>query len=335
MDDPWRIGGGTMRFALMIEAQQGLSYADQLAVARRAEAAGFEAMFRSDHFLSFPGPSDNRTTDAWTVLAGLARETTTLGLGVLVSPVTFRHAGHLAKVAITVDEMSGGRVEVGVGAGWNDGEHAAYGLRFPDISERADMLEETLEILHGLWEGPDGWSFSGAHWSVDGALFRPKPSSLPERAARGETRPRILVGGSGTPRSFRLAAQFADEFNVTSSSVEKTAATYAALDEVLQAAGREPSSVTHSAMIGVLVGRDDAELKRREGELIETIGPEDAAQRWWEERRVRWIHGTPEAARETVARFAAIGVERIMLQDFRPWDLDMIDVMGEALIGQV
>jgi len=324
-----------MRFALMIEAQQGLSYADQLAIARRAEAAGFGAMFRSDHYLSFPGPTDDRTTDAWTVLAGLARETTTLRLGVLVSPVTFRHAGHLAKVAITVDEMSGGRVEVGVGAGWNDAEHAAYGFPFPEISERASMLEEQLEILHGLWEGPDGWSFSGAHWSVRDALFRPKPATLPERAARGETRPRILIGGSGTPRSYRIAARFADEFNVTSSTVEKTATTYAALDAVLRDAGREPSSVTHSAMIGVLLGRDREDLARRERALLGALDAGDAADEWWTERRARWIHGVPEDARAMVRRFAEVGVERIMLQDFLPHDLEHIDLMGEALIGQV
>jgi F420-dependent oxidoreductase-like protein len=324
-----------MRFALMIEAQQGLSYADQLAIARRAEAAGFEAMFRSDHYLSFPGSDDRPTTDAWAVIAGLARETTSIGLGVLVSPVTFRHPGNLAKLVITIDEMSGGRIEVGVGAGWNDDEHRAYGLAFPEIGERADMLEETLEILHGLWEAGDGWSFEGRHWSVGGARFRPIPASLPERAARGETRPRILVGGGGTPRSMRLAARFADEFNVTSSSVEKVAEIFARLDATLQAAGRAPGSLTHSAMIGVLVGRNEAELATRERELLRTIGTADAAERWWEQRRVRWIHGTPESARATVERFADVGVERIMLQDFLPWDLEMIDVIGEALIRNV
>ena len=150
-----------MRFALMIEAQQGMSYAEQLAVARRAEAAGFEAMFRSDHYESFPGEAGEPTTDAWAVLAGLARETERIGLGVLVSPVTFRTPGNLAKVVITVDEMSGGRIEVGVGAGWHEDEHRRHGFPFPEIGERAERLEETLEILHGLGEGPDGWACSG------------------------------------------------------------------------------------------------------------------------------------------------------------------------------
>ena len=179
-----------MRYALMIEAQQGLSYAELLAIAQHAEAAGFEAMFRSDHYESFPGPPGRPTTDAWTVLAGLARETTRIRLGALVSPVTFRHPGALAKIVATVDEMSGGRVELGIGAGWNEDEHRRHGFAFPPIEERADMLEEQLAIVHGLWEEPDGWSFTGRHYRVEDAIFHPKPVQRP--------RVPILVGGSGT-----------------------------------------------------------------------------------------------------------------------------------------
>jgi F420-dependent oxidoreductase-like protein len=323
-----------MRFALMLEPQQGLTYAEQLAIAQRAEAAGFETLLRSDHYLSFPGPDDNPTTDAWTVIAGLARETSRIGLGVLVSPVTYRHAGSFAKVVSTVDEMSGGRIEVGVGAGWNDEEHAAYGLPFPDIAVRAAMLEETLAILHGLWEGDDGWTFAGQHWQVQGARFRAKPSSIPARSARGERRPRILIGGSGTPRSLRIAAKYADEFNITSANVDKVAATYAALDRELVAVGRDPGSVVHSAMIGALVGRDDAEVARREADLLSTFGVDDAGDDWLEERKSRWIYGTPDEARATIGGFAEAGVERIMLQDFVPRDLEMIDLMGAELIGK-
>ena len=193
-----------MRFALMIEPQQGLTYDEQLAVARTAEGAGFEALFRSDHYESFPGETGEPTTDAWAVLAGLARDTTTIGLGTLVSPVTFRNPGNLAKVAITVDEMSGGRVEVGVGAGWHEAEHRRHGFTFPEIGERAEMLEETLEILHGLWDEPDGWSFIGKHYAIDDALFRPKPGSV---AGRNDGRPRIPEGGEGSRRWFRIAAR--------------------------------------------------------------------------------------------------------------------------------
>ena len=221
-----------MRFALMIEPQQGLSYGDQVAIAKRAEANGFETLFRSDHYASFPGPAGRPTTDAWAVLAGLARETQRIGLGTLVSPVTFRHPGNFAKVVTTVDEMSGGRIEVGVGAGWNELEHRQLGLPFPTIRERADLLEDTLAILHGLWGEPDGWSHVGHQVSVADATFHPKPVDVPgrPRTTIGGARPRILVGGGGTPRSFRLAARYADEFNLNTKSPEHTREVYAELD---------------------------------------------------------------------------------------------------------
>ncbi|HEU4572188.1 MAG TPA: TIGR03560 family F420-dependent LLM class oxidoreductase [Candidatus Limnocylindrales bacterium] len=319
-----------MRFALMLEPQQGLSYADQLAIARRAEDAGFEALFRSDHYSSFPGPEDRPTTDAWAVLAGLARETTRIRLGALVSPVTFRLPGNLAKVAATVHEMSGGRIEVGMGAGWNEVEHERHGFPFPPIAERADMLEEQLEIVRGLWEGPDGWSFEGRHYRVRDARFRAKPAP----------RPRILVGGEGLPRSIRIAVRYADEFNITSSEPERIADRYRLLDAELAKAGRDPSTLTRSAMVGVLVGRDEAELERRRRELMRLVGADgDAdggeADAWYEERRERWVLGTPDAARAKVREFAAVGVERIMLQDFLPWDLEMIDLLGAELVGRV
>ena len=318
-----------MRFALMIEAQQGLSYAEQLAVARRAEAAGFEAMLRSDHYESFPGESDAPTTDAWAVVAGLARDTERIGLGVLVSPVGFRAPGNLAKVAVTVDEMSDGRIEVGVGAGWHDGEHRRHGFPFPEIAERAERLEETLEILHGLWEGSDGWSFIGRHYAVEDAHFRPKPGSYPGR----EGRPRILVGGSGTPRSYRIAARWADEFNLSSASPQVAARKYAALGGVLRDAGRDPSTLTRSAMVGTLIGRDRDEVRRREADLLAAFGESGDGEAWLGPRRARWIHGTPDEARAAVARYAEAGAERIMLQTFLPRDLEMIDLMAEALLG--
>ena len=157
-----------------------------------------------------------------------------------MSPVTFRNPGNLAKVAITVDEMSGGRVEVGVGAGWHAAEHRRHGFPFPEIGERADMLEETLEILRGLWDEPDGWSFIGEHFAIEDALFRPKPASLP---ARNGGRPPLIVGGEGSPRSFRIAARYADEFNLSSSSPQVATQKYALLDETLRAAGRDPSTI--------------------------------------------------------------------------------------------
>lgn len=326
-----------MRFALMIEPQQGLTYVEQLAIAQRAEAAGFEALFRSDHYQSFPGASDNPTTDAWAVLAGLARETTRIGLGALVSPVTVRLPGNFAKVVTTVDEMSGGRIEVGLGAGWHEDEHRRHGFPFPPIGERAEMLEEQLEILHGLWSEPDGWSFHGRHYTVEDSLFRPKPVDAPGRpkSPSGGVRPRIIVGGGGSPRSMRIAARWADEFNVTSSGPEELREKYAALADACRAIGRDPASITRSAMVGVLVGESGAELRSREAALQAALGTEGGGGEWLAERRGRWIMGTPDEARQAVERFVAAGAERMMLQDFVPRDLEMIDLLGRELVGRV
>ncbi len=327
-----------MQYALMTEPQQGMSYADQLAIARRAEANGFDAFFRADHFASFPGESGRPTTDAWAVMAGLARETQRIGLGVLVSPVTFRHPGTFAKLVTTVDEMSGGRVEVGVGAGWNEEEHRQLGLAFPPIDERADLLEDQLAILHGLWGEPDGWSYDGITGiHVDAALFRPRPVDVAGRpsTAVGGVRPRIIVGGSGSPRSYRLAARYADEFNLSSSSPARAAEVGLALDAACEAIGRDPGSLARSVMAGVLIGRTREELAERERRLLAAFGDElDGAEVWLEERRARWVYGTPDEARAQLGRFAEAGVERIMLQDFLPWDLEMVDLMGAELVGR-
>ena len=312
-----------MRLAWMIEPQQGLTDDEQAAIAQRVEAAGFEALFRSDHYQSFPGPAGLPTTDAWAVLAGLARETSRIHLGALVSPVTFRLPGHMAKVAITVDEMSGGRVELGLGTGWNEDEHRQYGFPFPPMEERADMLEEQLEIVAGLFHGPDGWSFRGRHYTVDGALFRPRPAA---------SHPRILVGGRGTPRSTRIAARFADEFNITTTDPDKIREVYGWLDQACRDRGRDPRSVTRSAMVGVLLGRATDEVDRRIGDLLRQIGRAQTERDWFEERRPKWIAGTPSEARDSLARYEAAGVERVMLQSLIPRDLDMIDRAAEILM---
>lgn len=324
-----------MRFALMIEPQQGLSYDDQLAIVQRAESVGFESFFRSDHYQSFPGPAGEPTTDAWAVLAGLARETSTITLGTLVSPVTFRSAGNLAKVVTTVDEMSGGRVELGLGAGWNDEEHAQLGLPFPEIKERADLMEEQFAVLRGLWGEPDGWSFEGAHVRIEGALFYPKPVARPGRPtfASGAVRPRLLTGGEGSPRSLRIAARYADEFNLSSSSPETAVSKFAELRAACEAIGRDPATMGRSVMAGVLIGRDEAELALRKTALLAAFGDEAGGDDWFDAREPRWVLGTPDQARAMVARFEAAGAERLMLQDFLPRDLAMVDLMAEALFG--
>lgn len=315
-----------MRFALMTEPQQGLSYVEQLELARLAERLGFETFFRSDHYRSFPGPDDRPTTDAWTVLAGIARETTRIRLGTLVSPVTFRHPGSFAKVVTTVDEMSGGRIEVGVGAGWNEPEHRQLGLAFPEIVERADLMEDELEILHGLWEESDGWSFEGRKVHLEAASFNPKPVQRPH--------PPIIVGGEGSPRSLRMAARYADEYNMSSSGLDACARAFARLDEECRKIGRDPGAVTRSVMAGLLIGRDEAELAGRVQSQLAMIGDSGTdAVAWLEARGTRWVTGTPVQARAMVAAFEAAGAQRIILQDLLPRDHDMIELAARELIG--
>ena len=317
-----------MRYALMSEPQQGMSYAEILALVQAAENAGFESFFRSDHYSSFPGEAGLPTTDAWATLAGVARETSRIGLGVLVSPVTFRQPGNFVKVVTTVAEMSGGRVEVGVGAGWNEEEHAQHAIPYPDTRERYDMLEEQLAILHGLWTEPDGWSYQGAHWSVRDALFYPKPP-----APAGRRHPNIIVGGGGGPRMCTLVARYADEMNISSKGVGAVGEAFERLDGACRAEGRDPSAVTRSIMTGVLVGESDGDVRDRVGQLMELFGASTAdADAWLDERRKRWIIGTPDEARERIESFESARTERIMLQTFLPRDLEMVQLIGRTLL---
>jgi F420-dependent oxidoreductase-like protein len=316
-----------MRYALMTEPQQGLTYDEILAVARTAEQAGFEAYFRSDHYASFPGATGLPTTDAWTTLAGLARETSAIGLGTLVSPVTFRIPGNLAKVIQTVDEMSGGRVEAGFGAGWNELEHAQLGISFPPLAERYTMLEEQMAIIHGLWTEPDGWSYPGAYWQVRGS----KQHGTIARAGRGH--PHVILGGRGGPRLSALVARYGDEFNLNSASPDDAPAAYANVREACRVEGRDPDEVVYSAMTGVLVAESEEDLRARVADMLGALGQSRAdGDAWLAERRRRWVMGTPDEARERVRTLEAAGVQRVMLQDFLPRDLDHVRLLGRVFL---
>jgi F420-dependent oxidoreductase-like protein len=312
-----------MRYALMTEPQQGLSYDEILALARTAEEAGLEAFFRSDHYASFPGGLGKPTTDAWATLAGLARETSTIRLGVLVSPVTFRLPGNLAKVIQTVDEMSDGRVEAGFGAGWNDAEHAQLGLRFPPVGERFDMLEEQMAIIHGLWTEADGWSFDGTHWQV-------RDSKRHGDVARGGRRhPHIIFGGKGGPRLARLVARYGDEFNLSPGNLEAAAQAYDNVRAACGEVGRDPEGIIYSVMTNVVVAETEADLRARVSDLLAVVGESTTdAEAWIAQRRGRLIMGTPEQALERVRAFEAAGTQRIMLQDLLPRDLEHVRLMG-------
>jgi F420-dependent oxidoreductase-like protein len=316
-----------MRFALMTEPQQGLAYHEILAIARAAEEAGLEAFFRSDHYASFPGPAGQATTDAWATLAGLSRDTSQIRLGALVSPVTFRLPGSFAKLVATVDEMSDGRVEVGMGAGWNAEEHAEHGIPFPPLHERYERLEEALTIVHGLWTEPDGWSHEGRFWQVHGARFAPRPTFS------GARHPHLILGGDGGPWLSRLVATYADEYNRQSATPDRVRAAYANVRAACTTAGRDPDELVYSAMVGVLVAETDAELIERIHSLLAATGADDDAETWLADRRGRWIMGTPELAWERIRSLEAAGVQRIMLQDFLPRDLDMVRLIGRLVIG--
>jgi F420-dependent oxidoreductase-like protein len=317
-----------MRFALMTEPQQGLSYDEILALARTAETAGIEAFFRSDHYASFPGDEGLPTTDAWATLAGLARDTARIGLGTLVSPVTFRNPGNLAKVIATVDEMSGGRVEAGFGAGWNEAEHAQLGIPFPPLSQRYEMLAEQLQIIHRLWTDPEGWDFEGRHWTVRGARRHG------EVARGGRRHPPIILGGKGGPRLADLVARYGDEFNLNSAAPQDARPAYDRVRAACRAVGRDPDELVYSAMTGVLVAESDDDLGARVSDLLAAMGRSaDDGDAWLAERRDRWIMGTPDEALERVEALAATGTERVMLQDFLPRDLDHVRLIGSLFAG--
>ncbi len=310
-----------MRFALMIEPQQGLTYPEQVRLTQRAESAGFEALYRSDHYQSFPGPEGRETSDAWAVIAGLVRESDRIRHGTLVSPVTFRQPGNMAKVVATIDRMSGGRVELGLGTGWHEDEHRQHGFPFPDVATRAQMLEEQLAIIGGLWGEPDGWSFHGKHYTVDRAVFAPKPIQEP--------RPPLIVGTRGAPRAIRLAARYADELNLYYAGPDATRRIFRRLDEECLAVGRDPGAVRRSVLLGTVAGRDRMEADGRLGAVMTTFGFHGSPADWTRDRGDVWIMGTPAEAAEIVRRFEASGADRIVFQDFLPSDLAMVDLLGE------
>ena len=308
-----------MDLRIFTEPQQGASYDDQLAVARRTEECGFSAFFRSDHYLAMGGDGLPGPTDSWVTLAGLARETSTIRLGTLVTSATFRLPGPLAITVAQVDVMSGGRVDLGLGAGWFDAEHTAYGVPFPDTAERFDRLEEQLAIITGLWRTPVGetFSFHGDHYVVADSPALPKPTS-PDG-------PPIIVDGHGKRRTPRLAARYAAEFNVGFSSADVVGDRFVRVREACDTAGRDPDELVYSAALTVCCGRDDAEVRRR----AEAIGREV------DELRESGVVGTPGECGETIGRYASIGTERVYLQVLDLHDLDHLDLIAAQVMPQL
>jgi F420-dependent oxidoreductase-like protein len=302
-----------VQLRIFTEPQMGASYDDLLRVAQATEALGFDGFFRSDHYLNFSGDGLPGPTDAWTSLAGLARETSRIRLGTLVSPATFRPPGPLAITIAQVDAMSGGRVEFGFGAGWYEAEHRAYGLPFPSVSERFDRFAEQLEIIDGLWRTPVGGEFSidGKYYQLSNSPALPKPAQTP--------RPPIILGGSGKRRSAELAGRFADEYNVAFRSIDETAEV---IRRVQDAVGRP---LRYSAAAVLCVGRDDAEVRRR----ARAIGQDPS------ELVADALGGTPAQVLDKIERFSAIGVSRLYLQTLDLSDLDHLELVADAILPAV
>jgi F420-dependent oxidoreductase-like protein len=305
-----------MDLRIFTEPQQGATYDDLLAVALRAEALGFGAFFRSDHYLSMGGDGLPGPSDAWTTLAGLARDTSTIRLGTLMTSATFRHPGPLAITVAGVDAMSGGRVELGIGAGWFEREHAAYGIPFPPTGERFDRLEEQLAVITGLWASDGSFSHGGPHYPIAESPGLPKPH---------QAKPPVIVGGVGKKRTPALAAAYADEFNLPFTDVDTTKAQVARVTAACEDAGRDPATMRWSSALVVCVGADEAEFRRR----AEAIGREP------DELRANGVAGTPAEAVETLGRYAAVGSQRAYLQVLDLADLDHLDLVAAEVAPHV
>jgi len=311
-----------MDLRIFTEPQQGASYDTLLAVARATEDLGFDAFFRSDHYLAMGGDGLPGPTDAWITLAGLARETTRIRLGTLVSPVTFRLPGPLAVSVAQVDAMSGGRVELGIGAGWFEREHAAYGIPYPtEASERFDLLEEQLEVITGLWgtaEG-EGFDFAGEHHTLVDSPGLPKPVQRPH--------PPIIMGGKGKRRGPALAARFAAEFNAPFVSPDEARTQFEVVRAACQTIDRDPTTMTFSNASVLCCGRDDAEVARRAAAIGRDPG----------ELRENGLAGTPDEVIAKLREWSDVGSTRAYLQVLDLDDLDHLALVADAVrphVGQ-
>ena len=309
-----------MDFRAFVEPQQGATYADQLAVAKAAEALGYSAFFRSDHYVAMSGDGLPGPTDSWVTLAGIARETSSIRLGTMVTSATFRYPGPLAISVAQVDEMSGGRVELGLGAGWFEAEHKAYAIPFPPLGERFERLREQLDIITGLWTTPDGdtFTYTGKHLSVADSPALPKPVQRPH--------PPIIIGGAGAKRTPALAAKFAAEFNAPFMSLDIAQATYDRVGSALAEAGRSRDSLIYSAAFVVCAGRDDTEVAARAAAIGREVD---------ELRGNSPLVGTPDEIVDKLGPFAEIGVQRVYLQLLDMSDLAHLDLFAAEVVPQL
>jgi F420-dependent oxidoreductase-like protein len=309
-----------MDFRVFVEPQQGATYADQLAVAKTAEAAGYSAFFRSDHYLAMSGDGMPGPTDSWVTLGGIARETSTIRLGTMVTSATFRHPGVLAISVAQVDEMSGGRVDLGLGAGWFEAEHEAYAIPFPPLGERFERLGEQLDILTGFWSTPVGetYDYAGKHYTVKESPALPKPTQSPY--------PPIIIGGGGPKRTPALTAKYASEFNIPFVDLDTLKTQYGRVAAAVADAGRAPDSLTYSAAFVVCAGRDDAEVAARAAVIGRDLD---------DLRSSSPLVGTPGEIADKLDPFAEAGVQRVYLQVLDQSDLDHVEFFAAEVIPQL
>ena len=305
----------------MIEGQEDVTWDDWRALADACDQHGIEAMFRSDHYMSVDGKAARGSLDAWATIAALGPVTSSVRLGTMVSPATFRHPSELSKVVTTADHASGGRVELGMGTGWLDAEHEAYGFPFPPMRERMERLEEQIQIVAGEW-GDGRFTFEGNHYKVDVDAL-PKPVQRP--------RPHLIVGGQGGERSVALAARYADEYNTVYKTLDELEGIRARLDDACSSAGRDRMPL--SLMTGWIVGDDEAEFRHRAAQLAEWRGHDGDVDSFLDSLPGAWIAGTTEHAQERLAQLAQAGVERVMAQHLLHRDLDAIGLLGRVAVN--
>ncbi len=308
-----------MDLRIFTEPQQGTDHDDLLAVAQAAERLGFSAFFRSDHYLTMGGDGLPGPSDAWITLAALARETSTIRLGTLMTSATFRLPGPLAIAVAQVDRMSGGRVELGLGAGWFEDEHTAYGIPFPQTKERFDRLEEQLAIVTGLWGTPEGatYSHAGEHYTLTDSPALPKPAQRPG--------PPVLIGGHGKRRTPALAARYAAEINVPFAAPEANRVMYDRTAAACEEIGRDPGELVRSSALVLCVGADEAEIARRAAAIGRDVG----------ELRENGVAGTPEEAVEKLRAYAGVGSQRAYLQVLDLSDLEHLELVAAEVAPHV
>lgn len=304
----------------MVEGQEDVSWDQWVALATACEQARLDALFRSDHYLSVGDQTDRGSLDAWATLAALAAVTERIRLGTLVSPATFRHPSVLAKMVVTADHVSGGRVELGMGAGWHEPEHVAHGFPFPPASARLEIFEEQVEIVHRSW-GAEPFDFDGRHYRLEGADPRPKPLQRPH--------PNLIIGGNARPRSAAAAARWADEYNTVFAPPDECRRRRAAVAEAWAEAGRDPATLVFSLMTGGVVGTDRDDLARRVEAVMARTGEDGTPDEWLARHRDDRLAGTVEEVVERLQAFADAGVDRVMLQHLAHDDLEMVRLLGD------